>query len=583
MKQALIILFLLLIQLNLWGQNVRTISGKVFNKSDGSTLIGAAVRVNKTLQGTITDFDGNFTLNVSVADTNNITLTVSFVGMIDKEIKPGNKNYIVVYLEENVNELKQLVVTSSYGTQKLKEEIVGSITTIGANDIDVEQASESIDKMLDGQIAGVLTEPSSTINGPVKIDIRGQGSLSPMNNAIIGTSMQPLIIIDGVIMGEETGIDNAFFDGTGSFAENFQNPLAQISPDDIETFTVLKDAAAVGIYGADGANGVILITTKKGKRGKINIGFSSQFGFSEAINRIQYLNGEQYTELRNDYLINSGQEGTLFNGINTDWYSLLNKNGTFKRYNLNISGGKNNFTYRSSVNYVNIDEPQAGNHSGQFRMSNNLSYKLKDLSLTLTLNPSFLDKDAPNIYYSYAFPPNISPYNEDGSYSILGVPGRGNPLAAIEQNLNNTKSFALLSSLSANYKLSKSLNIASTFGIDFKNKEQDRYFSGENESGQFNGTFILNGESYPKWGRRVINLRQGTKWNWQTRLAFNRLINETHQIDALAGLELAEDRSEFEYMSGFGFVNPNIINPVSAAIEDDDPATEKDETLEKQT
>lgn len=579
-KLTVILLFTFLCFSSL-AQNTRTVRGKITNKANGEALPGATVKVKNTFDGTVSNFDGNFQLLLSGSNIENIILEFSFIGMQVQDIKVGNKTVFNIELEESLNELKQFVVTSSYGTKKLKEEIVGSISTIGANDIDVEQASESIDKMLDGQIAGVLIEPSSTINGPVKIDIRGQGSLS--QNTTLGTSTQPLIIIDGVIMGEESGIDNSLFDGAGTGAENFQNPLAQISPDDIETFTVLKDAAAVGIYGADGANGVILITTKKGKKGKLNIGFSTQFGLSQAINRIKYMNGEQFADLRNEYGTNSGQGTYEYNGINTDWYELLNQDGTFQRYNLSLNGGKKNITYRSSLNYINIGEAQKGNSSNQYRMSNNLGYAKNKLSIDLSFNPSFLVKDLPNIYYAFAFMPNIAPYNEDGSFSKIGVTGQANPLAAITQNLNNTKTFSVLSSLNLKYEIAPNWNASSTFGVDYKDKTQDRYFSGANESGQFNGTFKYEDIEYPKWGRRIINERNSLRWNWQSQTNYKKQLGAFHTLEGMAGMELAKEQTDLHYAGATGFTDPTKINPVEAALKDDDPLTLKDETYSNQT
>ena len=237
----------------------RTIKGIVLNSRDKSPLPGATVMVKGTGRGAITDSDGRFIYQLREKDIDNIVLQVVLLGMVTQEQEVGSKNNFTFYMEEAVDELNPVIITSSYGTKKLKEEIVGSISTITAKDIPVQQASESIDKMLEGQIAGVLIENTSGVGGPVKINIRGEGTIKSLGNALLGTSTQPLIIIDGVIMSEQSGIDSSYFDG-GRFAEGLSNPLAMISPDNIESWTVLKDAAAVGIYGADGANGVISVS-----------------------------------------------------------------------------------------------------------------------------------------------------------------------------------------------------------------------------------------------------------------------------------------------------------------------------------
>lgn len=565
----------------------RFISGTVYNATDKQPLPGATIRIKGTGMGAITDFNGKFVYQLKGNNISDMVLEVGFLGMETESQKADNKKQFVFYLKEVTDELNPVVITSSYGTTKLKEEIVGSISTLTAKDIPVYQASESVDKMLEGQVAGVLIENTSGVGGPVKINIRGQGTLKPLGSTIVGTSTQPLIIVDGVIMSEESYISSPFFNGQTALSENLMNPLAQIAPENIETFTVLKDAAAVGIYGADGANGVILITTKRGKTGKAKFGFSNQLGISSAVNQIKYLNGEQYNEMRNTYLKNTSTNYSPipYNGVNTDWFDLLNNSGIYNKYNFNVSGGTSKFSYRTNISYLNIDEPQLGNTTKQLNGGINLGYRNNKLDVNLSLNPSYIQSIAPNIYYSHAHIPTLAPYNADGSYTSTGLIGTtgGNPLAAIAQNKNETDTYGLLGSLNLAYELNKSIKFSTLFGIDYKDKEQDRYFSGENESGRLNGNFSLGGIAYNTWGRRAINQRNSTKWNWQGQMLFNKEINKNHGIDGVLGFEIAEEKGKFHYAAGSGFVNPNVINAVSDARRDDDPTTKKDESLSGQT
>lgn len=566
----------------------RMIKGTVYSAKDKQPLPGATIRVNGTGMGAITDSNGKFAYELKGENIKDQILEVAYLGMEPQSQTAGYKKEFVFYLQEVTDELNPVIITSSYGTTKLKEEIVGSISTLTSKDIPVQQASESFDKMITGQIAGVMVENTSGVGGPVKINIRGQGTLPSLSGARIGTSSQPLIIIDGVIMGEEYGIDSAYFSGNGDFTENFGNPLMKIAPEIIETISVLKDAAAVGIYGADGANGVILITTKKGKKGKTQFGFSNQLGISSAINQIKYLNGEQYTELRNEFLKNTspGTAPLTYNGVSTDWFRLLNKSGIFNKYNFNVSGSTSKISYRTNISYTKIDEPQMGNSTKQLNAGINLGYSSGKLDISLMLNPSYIQKDAPNIFYSFAYLPTLSPYNADSSYSYLGVSGmtRGNPLAAIEQNKNEANTYGILGSLGISYKLNNFLKFTTLFGMDYVDKDQDRYFSAENESGQFTGTFVLDNITYPRWGRRLLNQRNATKWNWQGQALFDKQLNENHTIDGVVGFELSEDKTDFHYQSGIGFVNPNVINPVSNAMRDDNPLTPNvDESTSNQT
>ncbi|GAA3768215.1 SusC/RagA family TonB-linked outer membrane protein [Flavobacterium ginsengiterrae] len=565
----------------------RFITGTVYNAKDKLPLPGATIRIKGTGMGAITDFNGKFVYQLKGNNIPNLVLEAGFLGMETQSQKAEDKKSFVFYLQEVTDELNPVVITSSYGTEKLKEEIVGSISTLQAKDIAVEQASESFDKMITGQIAGVLVENTSGVGGPVKINVRGQGTLSSLNGSITGTSSQPLIIVDGVVMSEEFAIDSNSFDGSGDFAENLANPLMKIAPENIETISVLKDAAAVGIYGADGANGVILITTKKGKKGKTQFGFSNQLGVSSAINQIKYLNGEQYTELRNEYLKNTTPTHVPFayNGINTDWFNILNRSGIFNKYNFNVSGSTSKFSYRTNISYTKIDEPQIGNKTKQLNAGINLGYNSGKWDINLMMNPSFVQKDAPNIFYSFAYIPTLAVYNADGSYADLGVSGstRGNPLAAIEQNKNEAQTFGLLGSLNLSYKLNKNIKFSTLFGMDYTDKEQDRYFSAANESGQNNGTFTLDGISRPAWGRRVINQRNSLKWNWQGQALFNKQLNESNEIDGVVGFELAEDKTDVNYKAGIGFLNPEYIHSVAEAIRDDNPDTPADESKSGQT
>ncbi|MFD2939399.1 SusC/RagA family TonB-linked outer membrane protein [Flavobacterium notoginsengisoli] len=547
----------------------RIIKGTVYSANDRQPLPGATIRIKGTGMGAITDYNGKFAYELKGNNIKDQILEVGFLGMETQTQIAGYKKDFVFYLQEVTDELNPVVITSSYGTTKLKEEIVGSISTLQAKDIAVEQASESFDKMITGQIAGVMVENTSGVGGPVKINVRGQGTLSSLTGAITGTSSQPLIIVDGVVMSEEFAIDSADFDGRGDAVENLGNPLMKIAPENIETISVLKDAAAVGIYGADGANGVILITTKKGKKGKTQFGFSNQLGISSAINRIKYLNGEQFTELRNEYQKNTTTSYVpiAYNGINTDWFEILNRAGIFNKYNFNVSGSTSKFSYRTNVSYLKIDEPQLGNDTKQLNAGINLGYNSGKWSANLMLNPSYVQKNNPNIFASFAYLPTLAAYNADGSYADLGASGitRGNPLAAIEQNKNQAETFGIFGSLNLSYQLSKAVKFSTLFGIDYTDKEQDRYFSGANESGQFGGTFNLDGIAYPAWGRRLLNQRNSTKWNWQGQVLFNKQLNENHEIDGIAGFELSEDKTDFNYKSGVGFVNPNLINKISDA------------------
>ena len=286
LRKHIILLFLFAFT-SVFAQQQRAISGKVFDAATGLPLQMATVLVENTKMGSVTNAEGFFSYTVNAVDLEKTVLVVSYTGFKTQKITLGDKRYFEIFLQEDAEVLDDVIITSSYGTKKLREEVVGSIQQINNRDLQVNQNLESFDKMLDGVAAGVIITGGSTQGTPVKIDIRGQGSLTPLNNVVIGTSTQPLVIVDGVIMAEEAGFDNEIFDGSGTLTEQFSNPLTKISPEDIETINILKDVAAVGLYGADAANGVIIITTKKGKSKKVSYNFNTQFGLSNPVNQIQ--------------------------------------------------------------------------------------------------------------------------------------------------------------------------------------------------------------------------------------------------------------------------------------------------------
>ena len=190
---------------------------------------------------------------------------------------------------------------------------------------------------------------------PVNINIRGLGSMVSLSNRVGGTSTQPLIIIDGVIMREDLPFDAIGFNGSADSEMNI-NPLARLSIDNIESVNILKDAAAVALYGADAANGVILINTKKGKRGRMALSLSSQYGVSTSINKMKYLSGSQYAEVMNAYSLNTGGKGYTWNGVDVDWFDVMNRRGSYFKTNFTASGGFKYFNYRFGVDYSDNQE-----------------------------------------------------------------------------------------------------------------------------------------------------------------------------------------------------------------------------------
>lgn len=558
-----------------FAQQSQKVSGKIIDSQTKLPIVGANIVIKKLNIKTVSDFDGSFFLTLKSNNPSLETLQITVIGYQTKTIKVGNTNYLTIALQEDKADLQEVIITSSYGTKKRKEETVGSIVSLKSSDLQVQQSAESFDKLLDGLAAGVLVTAGNTISSPVKIEIRGQGTLTPLNGNLLGTSSQPLIIIDGVVMAEERGFDSEIFDGSGLLTEQFKNSLSKISPEDIDTVTILKDAAAVGLYGSDAANGVILVTTKRSKSQKIDFNLSTQTGFSSPINQIKYLNGSQFYDLRKEYLQSQGQSASQAatnagsRTIDTNWFELMNRDGSFQRYNFNVGFGIKNWNFRTSFNTLLNNETQIGNDFTRYGGNINAGYSTKKFAFQLAVSPSFTVQNNPNTLANFPLAPNSEVFDSNGDFALLGFLGFGNPLAVAKQNLNQTKTAGTVGSLNISYFILPNLKISSLVGIDFSDKNQSRFFNGLNESGRFNGTFTATNpdgttSTYNNWGRRLDYRRNELSWNQSTQIYYEKKVGRS-SFDGLIGLELRRSKTDLRQQNGRGFINFGTIQEATAA------------------
>ena len=294
----------------------QTITGAV-TTSKNIPLPGVSIIAKGTNNGVTTDFDGNYSIDVS-SDIK--ILVFSYVGFSTTEIPLDGKTTINVTLQENTAELDEVVVIG-YGTQR-RENISGAISTVGTEAIEGRPVAD-FQSALQGQVAGLqITKNSGTPGGSANIRIRGTGSITGGSD--------PLYVVDGNIIS--TGI------GGGG------NPFATLNPADIESVNVLKDASAAAIYGARAANGVIIITTKRGKTGKAQINFNTYTGLQQTTNKLNLLNSQQYQQVYNTVRDNSGiprilnLDGTTIT-TDTDWQDAVFRSGSIRSYEINASGG----------------------------------------------------------------------------------------------------------------------------------------------------------------------------------------------------------------------------------------------------
>ncbi|WNJ20168.1 TonB-dependent receptor [Pontibacter sp. G13] len=400
MRSLLTLLFVTLLSAP-WAMAQTMVSGTV--SDEAGPLHFAVVTVKGTTIGVATDETGKYA--ISVPDGYD-RLVVKFVGYTSQEVEIGGRSTIDFTLEEDLMELDEVVVTG-YLTTKRKD-LTGAVSSVSADDI-ATMPAPTVQNVLQGRTAGVMvTSNSGTPGGGMDVRVRGSTSISASN--------QPLYVIDGVpvIRGNQSqnGVGNAL-----------TNPLSDINPNDIQNIEVLKDAASTAIYGARGANGVVLITTKKGKAGAPKVTLNSTIGFQEAWNRVEMLDGDQYMEYIGTVLGNPEALGPQTGNVN--WQDEIFQRGVITDNNLSISGGDTKSNYYASLSYYGNEGIVVGSAfnriSGRLNLENNASDIFKfGMNVGYTHSEADRVQNDNNIYgvvsTAILLPSNFAIFNDDGSY-----------------------------------------------------------------------------------------------------------------------------------------------------------------------
>jgi TonB-linked SusC/RagA family outer membrane protein len=516
----------------------KTIRGTVSAKGDNSALPGVNVLLKGTSIGTSSDAEGNYQLNIP---ENGGTLVFSFIGFTAQEVSTAGKTILHVSLEPEISLLNELVVVG-YGTQQ-KRDLTGSISTISGKDLALAPV-QSFDQALQGRSAGVnVSTPGGALNAPPVIRIRGINS--------INLSSFPLVVIDGI----PTYTDNL---STNSASNN---PLSGISPNDIESVEVLKDASATAIYGSRASAGVILITTKRGNKGGVKVNFDSWISVSNPyrLDQIKMLNAEQHIAVKNEARANAGLAAAYFpnydangNLIDTDWKDYFYQHNGFSHSNaLSFSGGSEKTNYYLSVGYtkqngiVKINEYERKNARVKidhklfktFTVGTNFSFSntsTQSANSGSTSGQTWDYANGPRLALNSE--PNVSPYNNDGSYNVspTGVLGQmNNTISANWANLAvvmdkdrfNSASSSIQGSIFANWEVIKGLNLRTQYGIDRLNVIDNTYENPLQAPGYFVG------------GRAVNVNRLNNRWNWQNTAQYDFTVATKHSFSLLAGGE----------------------------------------------
>jgi TonB-linked SusC/RagA family outer membrane protein len=546
-------LLLLLLPLAFYAQ--QTISGQVIDAETKEPLIGANVIIANTTSGTITDFDGKYELSVPESAK---TLIFSYTGYNKQEVEIGDQSVIDVAL--SAGEILDEVVVVGYGTQK-KREVSSAIQALSAKDIKDTPVS-SFEGALQGKLTGVnISNPSGTPGGAINVNIRGITS--------IGASSQPLFIIDGIPIVSRNN---------SALNQNIQpvNPIADLNPNDIESITVLKDASAAAIYGSRGANGVILITTKRGGQGKTQVDLGYYKGFSTITNIPEMMDARQFVQFLNQASLNDGGAADEWNDdfgfdpddpnaniATTDVYEDVFRTGQLDNVDLSVQGGNEKTRFYLSGNYFNQEGIQVGQNferlSGrlnldhrineQVKVGANVSVSRSDHSRTLGENDEF-----GVVINAQAWDPSAPLLNEDGTYTNPNDHNSWwaleNPLLIAREYLNTSVSTRTLGSLFGEYEIIPGLAFKSIWSLDLNTLNDESYtptISNKNDG--------LGQAIYATW--------EEISWQTENTLNFSRLINR-HNINLIGGYTAQEIRATFSDIEGNGF-STNDTPSLSAA------------------
>ena len=548
-----------------WAQT-QAISGKVTDGSTGQGLPGVTVLAKGTSVGASTDVDGNYTITPPAGVT---TLTFSFIGYGTLERTIGNATTVNVTLSVDANQLNEVVVVG-YGTQT-KREVAGAISQINGAQIENRPVA-SLDKAMQGRAAGVVVQANNGIpGGAINVQIRGIGSFS--------SNTQPLYIIDGVQVNT---------DSRAGFTQS--NPLAQINTNDIESIEIIKDAATAAIYGAQGANGVVIITTKKGKAGRTNITANYYTGFSDQLKKFDVLNTQEFFALRTEARRNAGANAETAKssqlsemGLGTltdeqiaalpsyDWQDEVFRRGTVSNYELSASGGNEKTTFFISGAYNTADAIITKADFKRGTLRTNFNHKASDkLSFELNMNLSSFQQSIPfavsgTSLGSPAFAgstilPHNRVYNEDGTY--FGLPGSGqvfggvlnqNVVAVNELNTGYQRTNGIIGAFAATYKILPFLSFRSAYNLDYNITQGKSYRDPRTN------------DAYTRRGLGQVQSDWNTNFQTTQLLNFNQVFVEDHKVDAQVGFEYRNDNNEGIYAAADGFPSPQFQNLNSAA------------------
>ena len=560
----------------------RTVTGVVTSADDNQPLVGVSIVVKGTSIGTISDIDGNYSLSVPEKST----LVYSFVGYTTVETPLGDGSVMNLTMKGTADVLNELVVTG-YGSQ-IKRELTGNIARLKGKDVE-NLPFVSVDQAIQGKAAGVFVNGGSgKLGQSVSVRVRGNSSIS--------ASSQPLYVIDGVPVT------------TGDFGNygGETNTLADINYNDVESIEVLKDASAGAIYGARAANGVILITTKRGKAGKTSVSFNLQTGTSEATKRLPFLNASQFESYyryatgaadkidgvdpkdpssQTSYVFGPGgfldyySLGTYGTPqqVDNDWQEGIFRKAPQQQADLQVSGGTDKTKYYISGQFLDMTGTIIGNKLKRVTGRLNLDHQANNwlsfgaqMSLSRTDNQRLPDDNAfSNPLQSAALTP-FTPFLDPETGLPAGTPPGDvniplyyNPVLSVNYGNFKALSYRTLANVYGQVTFTKNLRFRTEFGSDVLNQNEEGFFGSQTVRNQTRAARGLGSN----FGTYVTN------YNTNNYFAFNQNFGK-HTIDATVGMGYQQSQTLTNYIEGFGFASDSYKKLASAATKSDGSSTE---------
>jgi TonB-dependent starch-binding outer membrane protein SusC len=517
----------------------KTIHGKITDDK-GNPLPNVTVIVKGASHGTSTQTDGTFTLAIGPAAK---TLVFSSIGFGSQEQTIGNKTEFAIALTSAADKDLQDVVVVGYGTAK-KSDLTSAIVKVGGDRV-ADVPFTSIDQTLQGKAAGLQAADFSGQPGAnVQVRIRGIGSFL--------ASTQPLYVIDGIQINSGDLQNVTIVSST--------NVLANINPDDIESVTVLKDAAATSIYGARGANGVILVNTKHGKAGKTQITASGEAGinhFGKLPVAARPLNATNWLNLLKESLVNAGKTQGLADTtaasygdgtVNTDWLKLVTRTGTQQQYNISAQGGEGKTTFFVSGGYFKQQASSIGDDLTRYSTLARIDHTSGRLNLSVNLQPSYLlehgtlsnssafGNPVMNIFF---LRPTQNPYNPDGTLNINnnnnGFTSVYNPLYIVKYNVHSNGQFSGIGGAQARYSILDNLKVSSKIGLQYQTLNDYQYDNPNHGDGK-----SVNGRGFSDYAQYFL-------WDWTNQADYHFTISKERNftVDAKAGYESILSKATF--------------------------------------